>query len=97
MIGLQDTMQSACWKLSEGNPGALTVCLRILKENPKDGFLDLLHMDDMGLKGPAIWIGFKDYANNDLDKFLDAVRHRSGELISVIHDNGYEAVRTGAS
>ena len=97
MLGLQDTTMSACVKLGEGNPGALRVCAQILKENPKDGILDLLHMDDMGMKGPAIWIGFKDYAGQDLTKFIQAIRSRSQEMVSVIRANGYDVSTEGRS
>jgi len=91
MITGSDSITSAIEKLSGGNPGAMRVCVELVKGDPVRGLMALLDADDMGLKGPAIWIGFKDFAGGDLEKFREALRDRSPEMISVIRAEGYAA------
>ncbi len=74
----------------------MRVVMELLEACP-DGILCLLDADDMGLKGPAIWIGFKDFAGEDLVKFRQALRERSPEMISVIRAEGYAAYPGGKS
>mgnify|MGYP001582440133 CR=1 FL=1 len=96
MLNLQDTLKSAVVKLSEGNPGALRVCLELM-QGSLEGFSSLLDADDMGLKGPAIWIGYKDFAKEDINVFREALRNRSQEMIAVIRREGYKAYEYGQS
>ena len=97
MINLHDTVRDAVMKLSAGNPGAATVCAQIVQADPVTGFMDLLHMDDMGMKGPAIWVGYKDFAGQDLNKFIKAIRSRDTAMIEMIRREGYEAFSGGRS
>lgn len=62
-LELSDTTQDVVIKLSEGNPGGLTVIVSMLKEEREDSLLLLLSMDDMNIRGSQIWIAFKDYIN----------------------------------
>lgn len=85
--------------MSEGNPGALSVLIAIIHKDPVKGMFDILHLDDMNIRGPQIWIGYKDHCGQDLDRFLKALRERDAEMISKINKNHPEelAVEGGAS
>ena len=91
MITLQDTILSAIVKLAAGNPGALSVLADIVKADEVTGFITLCDIDDMGMTGPAIWIGYKDFAKQDLGVFVKACRERSPEMVEMIRKEGYLA------
>lgn len=80
-IELHDTPISVVTKMSEGNPGALTVCLQMLKDGAKidpDGFMgglgSILLMDTFGIYGSRIWMLFKDVCKQDIVKMLACLR-----------------------
>lgn len=80
-ISLEDTEMSAVMKLAEGNPGALTVCVRLLKEAgdiDTDSFLGglgaLLSLDTEQVYGPAIWMLYKDVCKESLWKTVAVLR-----------------------
>lgn len=80
-ICLQDTMMDSVVKLSEGNPGAMTVCVRLLNEGSDidpygvfGGFGILLILDTYNIYGPRIWMLFKDVCKQDLVKTIAALR-----------------------
>lgn len=61
-IELQDSIAHVCHKLSEGNPGALSVCVGLIKNglaiDPQGmlgGLNNLLSLDDMEIYGSRIW------------------------------------------
>ena len=72
-IQLNDTAMSAAVKMSEGNPGALSVCAMMLRQggeiDPDDfagGLGNLLSMDTLKIYGPQIWMLYKDVCGQDL-------------------------------
>ena len=82
--------------MSEGNPGGLRILMEIMQResdlmNPKPSidsipaFMHILNMDDMNIRGSDIWIGYKDFAKEDLDLFLIAIKNRDIELVSMIN------------
>ena len=80
-ITLEDTEMSAVMKLSEGNPGALNVCIRLLKESGSidtDDFLGglgtLLSLYTENVYGPNIWMLYKDVCNESLWKTVAVLR-----------------------
>ena len=80
-IGLQDTALDVFMKLSEGNPGALTVCMEIFTQNAAidpDAFLSglgpLLALDTLGIYGSSIWLLYKDICGEDITKTLAVLR-----------------------
>lgn len=98
-IGLDNTVLDMVTEMSEGNPGAINVMMAVIKSS-EIGVFDILHLDDMNMRGPQIWVGFNDYANGDLDKFIKAVRERSKEMITIVNrDSGIDemAVPSGGS
>jgi hypothetical protein len=80
-IQLGDTTKDILFKMSEGNPGALTVLLHILKENARidpndffDGLGPILSLDSYGIYGSSIWILYKDVCGEDITKTLAVLR-----------------------
>jgi len=74
-------MQDVIFKMSEGNPGALSVCVQILREgsriDPDDALGALgtiLSLDTLGLYGSKIWMLYKDVCQCDLPKMLAVLR-----------------------
>lgn len=87
-------------ELAEGNPGAASILARIAAQDGPSSVVDLLHLDDMNIRGVQIWVGYKDHCNSDLDKFLELVRKRDPGLIATINrESGSReiAVASGAS
>lgn len=105
-IQMTDTPVEAIVKMAQGNPGALTVMGQLFELAAKEdkhieAMIYLMHMDDMGMRGPQIWAGFKDWAGHDITKFRDAVCSRDKEMIAAINKHpgvsGRPVVAHGAS
>lgn len=67
--------------LSEGNPDALSVLVRLHKEGDDldpdsiaGGWGAIFVLDQCGIYGPAIWILYKDYCHQDLTLFMGVLR-----------------------
>ena len=94
--------------MSEGNPGALRVCMDLLAGKQPEGFMNLLNMDDMNIRGSHIWLAYKDVCGEDLDVFQEKLSTRDSGFVAtlnnVIKENHYPpekpvelAVKGGAS
>ena len=86
--------------MSEGNPGALTALTQILNKDPVTGVMTILHMDDMNIRGPQVWVGYKDYCGEDIEKFVEALQKRDEGMVLMINERvgGDEpAVTSGGS
>lgn len=65
--------------MCDGNPGAIDVMVRMLKKRQALGVpsflltLPIIRMASYGMRGGALYIGFKDVCNEDLDKFMRLV------------------------
>lgn len=100
-IELKTTAIDLAVLMSEGNPGAATVLGRLM-QNDKD-FPLILNLDDMNIRGTQIWIGYKDFCGEDMDKFKTAIGDRSPEMVEIINKVGqlgnhsHKAVTQGAS
>jgi len=75
------TLEDTLTKLSEGNPGALHVCLNSYRFSPiidPDNALGCnapLHiLDTFGIYGSRIWILYKDVCGEDIVKFIAVLR-----------------------
>lgn len=55
--------------LSEGNPGAITVLMKVAVVRPDL----LLYMRDNGPKGSDIWVLYKDECDEDIFLFMDTL------------------------
>ena len=80
-ITLHMTTFEVLYAMSEGNPGALTVCMEILKQGEAidpDGFAGglgaILGMDTHRIYGSDIWLLYKDVCGEDLTKMLGVLR-----------------------
>lgn len=88
-IQLTDTPQSAVMKMSEGNPGALTVCARMFREGGQidpdsfaGGLGSILSMDTIRIYGSRIWMLYKDVCGEDLRVTCAVLRaHQLGYLM----------------
>lgn len=64
-IGLNDKWTDVLYKMSEGNPGALTAMLSIIdaasvgEKGHSATFIPLVHLDMHGIYGPRIWMLYK--------------------------------------
>lgn len=85
-IQLNDNSTAILTKMSEGNIGALSVLINLMKE---EGSIDpdsalagigtILDMDTMGIYGSHIWILYKDICKQDLKKLVAIFRgHQLG-------------------
>lgn len=95
-----DNLQTIMVKMSEGNPGALTVLMAMHKKQGQMAFMEMLSLDDMNIRGPQIWLGYKDHCGEDIDKFLECVKGRDSDMVKTINEypDGAElAVCNGAS
>lgn len=98
-VGLGDSVQDIIFKMSEGNPGAITVLAQVLKKSDS-GIFQILSLDDMNIRGPQIWVAYKDHCGEDLDKFIAAIENRDQAMVDTINRccGGEElAVCSGAS
>ena len=76
-------------KMSDGNPGAITVLYQILQEAPvidpvealTGGIMKVLILDDIGIYGPNIWMLFKDVCNKDINKVILVLRAKQLGII----------------
>ena len=82
-IQLNDTPMEAIISLAEGNPGAAVVMGKLMQD--PIGFMDVLHLDDMGMKGPQIWVAFEDHCKGDIEALRKAIRSRDPELVATVN------------
>ena len=102
-IELSDTGKDVVLKMSDGNPGAIRVMADILNKYEQEGLMFLLDLDDMNIRGSQIWIGFNDYCNEDLGKFVACIKDRDRSMVNEINrvgksgNHNHRAVVGGAS
>lgn len=80
-IKLTDTLIGASVKLGEGNPGAISVIMQLIKNgsiiDPDAAFGELAHLlslDTFGIYGPRIWMLYKDVCGEDLVNTIAVLR-----------------------
>jgi len=80
-IELSDTSTGAIIKLSEGNPGALSVMKEIFVRGPiidPDALMGpvahILSLYSFGIYGPRIWMLYKDVCHEDLQSMIAVLR-----------------------
>ncbi len=100
-LDLNDTIQDTIIKMSEGLPGAIVGLASLLKAD-KTGWLLLLGLDDMNIRGSQIWEAYKYLYNEDGKRFAEAVRKRDIKMVDFINEElasvgGEMAVTGGAS
>lgn len=85
-ISFTDNLGGVIVTMAEGNPGALTVLMQLVKDDPM-GFMDVLNLDDMDMRGPQIWIAYKDHCKGDIEAFRKAVRDRDPEMVKTVNES----------
>lgn len=98
-LTLMSSTFDAITMLSEGNVGAMTLLMHMLGDDPLDGMMDLLTIDDLNMRGEQIYVASKQYP--DIEAFRDALRKRDQGMIDAVNaacprEPG-ERVFTGAS
>jgi hypothetical protein len=71
--------------MSEGIPGAITVLVELLNDPSGMGFLDVLHLDDMGMRGSQIWVAYKDHCKGDFEAFKKALKDRDPAMVATVN------------
>lgn len=66
------TIQEVLMVMSEGNVGAVNVLVNMLKNDPF-GFLNILALDSMDIRGEQIWRLYKDCSGENIDKFIRTI------------------------
>jgi len=87
-IEITDTLMGAVIKLSEGNPGAMTACVNLLKETPKHdpqnilgGIGTLLNLDSSNVYGSRIWCLYKDVCGESTEKTIKLLRAKQMGIV----------------
>lgn len=81
------TFQENAIALSQGNPGAATVLGKLSERSTTKADEVMQALDKLNIFGPQIWIAYKDYAEKDLDVFIDSVLSSDSELITMCSRN----------
>lgn len=71
-------------EIAENNPGAAVVLAEGIKHyhhNAKDPTTFLVNCKSLGLKGPGVWIAYKDYCNHDITEFTQRVAEQDETLV----------------
>lgn len=79
------TMLDAIVQMSEGNPGAMTVLMDVAKLPPTEALGILLTLDDMNMRGPQIWVAYKDHSGENFEQFAGYVQARDAEMIETVN------------
>lgn len=82
-VTLEDSTLSTLVKMSDGNPGAMTVLSGLIKEVPQidpqcalGGLMVVLVFDDLGIYGSDIWLLYKDVCDSDFVRLVGLLRGR---------------------
>lgn len=89
MKSMADMIVEIMVEVSDGNPGAVTALAEMMNEDP----VALFAIQDSGLKGPQLWLAYKDYGEYDAQKTLHAIESEDEELAKVLEENGYPWVK----
>ncbi len=96
MIG--SNLRDIIIQMSEGNPGALSVLMKLNEHDT--GFLDILGLDDMNIRGSQIWVAYKDHCDENISGLIQCINNRDADMIQTVNKNSgikEMAVERGAS
>ena len=69
-----------------------------LLQKDMDGFMAVLNADDMNLRGPSLWVAYKDFAEQDLGKLKAALKNRDPKIVEACKAAGInDTCESGAS
>ena len=69
--------------------------MQILQADKQMGFMTILSMDDMDIRGSQIWVGFKDHCKSDVAAFMKAINDRDPAMVATINAAYYDGDRDG--
>lgn len=97
-VELTDKTLDVVMKMAEGNPGAVTVCGKLMAGDPL-GFMALLSLDDMDIRGGQIWAAYKDHCGEDIELLRQAIKKRDPSMVATVNRvcPDQKAVTSGAS
>ena len=82
-IKLNGTTMDMVMTLSEGNPDAIRIISQLLA--CEGGFIDVLNLDDMNIRGEQIWVAYKDHCKGDLEELRRLIRARDQGLVDTVN------------
>ena len=101
-IKLTDTTPDVITKMSEGNPGALSVCIQLLTETEKidpdaalGGLSGILMLDGLGIYGSKIWMLYKDVCGEDIADTITVLR--GYQLGFITYHQLHHAIQNGGN
>ncbi len=84
-MNIQDA-QNTIVSMGKGNPGAIKVLSDVLAQLGEDTFSAVVQgLRVMKFEGPAIWLCYKDYADQDLNRFVAMVRERNADMQRLVN------------
>jgi hypothetical protein len=92
-IKLNDDIKTILFNMSDGNPGALTVLMELLKLQTNEidpdsllgGFGSILSLDTIGIYGTDIYVLYNDICDQNLTLFIALLRaHQLGLINDVL-------------
>lgn len=88
-IDMDTPIMKAMIMLAEGNPGAVTVLGQMLSLQEPSGVALMLHLEDMNMRGPQIWVAYKDWAEGNMERLAGAIIERNQEMIDKVNEQCY--------
>ena len=86
----QDDFIELIGRISEGNPGAMTVVQKLSQAMPGEDFGFIIGaLEEHKIFGPKLWLAYKDYANGNVDVMATGILKHSPELLTAIRAGGY--------
>jgi hypothetical protein len=82
----KDTTMEAVIKMAEGNPGAISVLMELLRDESINGALAIYWMDELKIRGWRIWFAFKDCCQQDLHKLYKCLLEQDKQMINKINE-----------
>jgi hypothetical protein len=86
-IKMTDDTESVVVKMGEKDKKTIKVLVKLLNQYGLDGFNLIIDLDDMNIRGSQVWQGYKDYCEEDLNKFATAISTRDPNMIDLINRN----------
>lgn len=100
-IELNGTEMDLLLTMAEGNPGAARALGEMMSTT--DGFMNVLDLDDMNIRGTQIWVAYKAHCQCNISKLNHCIRERDPDMIETVNKEGlrgnhqWKAVTSGAS
>ena len=73
-------------ELAEGIIGSASVLADLWEASDEAGGLNLFfRLTDMNIRGPQIWVGYKDHCKENLAMFIECLYSRDADMIATIN------------